>query len=860
MRNKPLLLLEGYDAVCDYSSAGRGGPTGGFPERDRVVHGQLMASQWRAIWAEHDANVNGVAVNSNGDACEAKGEYVDFTGKAKYDLKVKSLESLKYGIFLSNISVVGTGDNKAVRATVYVPEEKRDVIGKKIEEYATKDTKYDKPKNNDLISSIETIEHSTIESLWSDRQELMPIAGGVPVWCEVWLTEPERPDDLWGDGSINFDKFKHVASMAGITVKDRLIKFPGRSVCLALASREQLESVMKSVGCLAEIKRAKEVSDYFVTISNHEQTDWVRSVLDRVVINSSSNVSLCLLDTGVNNRHALLSPILNDKDCLSVDDNWGPHDLLGHGTNMAGVSAYGDLSEILAGMSEIRISHCLESVKILPNVGHNEPDLYGYITQQAISKAEINKPDRKRISCMAITAQANKDVEGGRPSSWSAAVDKIAAGERAGAGASNHRRLLCVSAGNVAEIQNYRAYPASNIAITVEDPAQAWNALTVGAFTEKLGFGDGDGSGGRFMPLAQRGELSPFSSTTVTWAAKWPIKPDVVFEGGNVLKDISGDYLEGHESVSLISTSKDQTRSQFEAFWGTSAATALAGRLAAELQARYPGLSPETIRGLMIHSARWTPKMIEQFRKIKRYDGSRPLQKGDYAQLLRIFGYGEPDLEIASYCASNALTMIAESEMQPFKQNERKDVVLNEMAVFQLPWPKDELYSMNEKKVSLRITLSYFIEPSPGSKNVGFSSRYRYPSHGFRFCLKKPTESYDEFQARINASARNVEDFITGDSGSERWTIGSQARDVGSIHSDMIEGRMAREIADCDMIGVYPVGGWWKDRPHLGCFENKAKYSLIVSLETDETEFDIYTPVANKIHQPIVTTVDIAAA
>lgn len=197
MRNKPLLLLEGYDAVCDYSSAGRGGPTGGFPERDRVAHGQLMASQWRAIWAEHDANVNGVAVNSNGDACEAKGEYVDFTGKAKYDLKVESLESLKYGIFLSNISVVGTGDNKAVRATVYVPEEKRDVIGKKIEEYATKDTKYDKPKNNDLISSIETIEHSTIESLWSDRQESMPIAGGGPVWCEVWLTEPERPDDLW---------------------------------------------------------------------------------------------------------------------------------------------------------------------------------------------------------------------------------------------------------------------------------------------------------------------------------------------------------------------------------------------------------------------------------------------------------------------------------------------------------------------------------------------------------------------------------------------------------------------------------------------------------------------------------------
>ena len=42
---------------------------------------------------------------------------------------------------------------------------------------------------------------------------------------------------------------------------------------------------------------------------------------------------------------------------------------------------------------------------------------------------------------------------------------------------------------------------------------------------------------------------------------------------------------------------------------GTSPATALASRMAARLISAYPDYWPETIRGLMVHSARWTPAM-----------------------------------------------------------------------------------------------------------------------------------------------------------------------------------------------------------------------------------------------------------
>jgi two-component system NtrC family sensor kinase len=55
----------------------------------------------------------------------------------------------------------------------------------------------------------------------------------------------------------------------------------------------------------------------------------------------------------------------------------------------------------------------------------------------------------------------------------------------------------------------------------------------------------------------------------------------------------------------------------------------------------------------------------------------------------------------------------------------------------------------------MRVTLSYFVEPSPGAR--GWTPRYGYQSHGFRFAVRNPLESVAQFQQRINGFARNVE-------------------------------------------------------------------------------------------------------
>ena len=66
----------------------------------------------------------------------------------------------------------------------------------------------------------------------------------------------------------------------------------------------------------------------------------------------------------------------------------------------------------------------------------------------------------------------------------------------------------------------------------------------------------------------------------------------------------------------------------------------------------------------------------------------------------------------------------------------------------------------------------------------------------------------------------------------------------------MIEGTAA-ELSTCNFIGVSPVIGWWKERTHLKKWNKKARYSLIISIETPEVEVDLYTPIANKLKIPI---------
>jgi hypothetical protein len=148
--------------------------------------------------------------------------------------------------------------------------------------------------------------------------------------------------------------------------------------------------------------------------------------------------------------------------------------------------------------------------------------------------------------------------------------------------------------------------------------------------------------------------------------------------------------------------------------------------------------------------------------------------------------------------------------------------------------------------VRMRITLSYFIEPGPGE--VGWDNRYRYPSHALRFVLNGPGESEDEFIRRVNDQARDDGEHPGTEGPGDRWVVG-EARNVGSVHSDIWQGRGA-ELAASNLVGVYPAVGW-RERHHLGRWNKRCRYSLLVSILVPTIDVDIYTPVSVQIGVPV---------
>ncbi|RML62572.1 hypothetical protein APX70_02276, partial [Pseudomonas syringae pv. maculicola] len=334
-----------------------------------------------------------------------------------------------------------------------------------------------------------------------------------------------------------------------------------------------------------------------------------------------------------------------------------------------------------------------------------------------------------------------------------------------------------------------------------------------------------------------KGGLSPFSTTSQKWISHYPLKPDVLFEGGNLIHDeLLGPATAGE--LSLLTTHNHPVDRHLTLATATSAATSLCSRMAAQLMAAYPGRWPESIRALIVHSAEWTDAMKQMF-----LPQNRNPTKQDYERLVRHCGFGVPSLDRAKWSASNSLTLVVEDTLQPFKKLRGKDPSPREMHLHELPWPKDELEALGATDVEMTVTLSYFIEPNPSARG---RSRYRYESHGLRFDVKRPTEDVPRFRARVNAAALDDENGVPNQDNDPAWTLGKQKRHRGSLHQDTWNGTAA-ELASRGYLAVYPSLGWWKTRGALERYDSPARYALIISIKVPEVDTDIYSVIAAKI-------------
>lgn len=800
------------------------GKTLSLQARNRAQHAANLLRQLDDIGEETEHRVT--AQKAEGvDA--GNGVYLQFDSEPGFDLKFESLEFGPSGIELC--AVRRTADNR-VQATVFVPDGKLSFFLKRVADYRDGHTKPKKdgstsPKNRELVEGIAEIRIAALQALWTDEPNLFPEPAQDVMW-EVWLRKSGEIDHV--------ARLRAFAARHNLTVSEQSISFIDRVIVLVHGKGRDLSLSADILGAIAELRLAKTTAAFFTKMTTIEQQDWVADLAARLRPPSDKAPYVCLLDTGLSSGHPLLQPVVHDNDLHTYKPAWGVDDRWqhGHGTQMAGLATYGDLVGPLSSQGPWQLSHRVESVKIVNAADPHAQDLYGAVTIESANRVEITA-NRTRVFCMAVSTPDGRDR--GRPSSWSAAVDALTSGAN-----DQVRRLMVLSAGNT-DLAARKNYPDSNLTDGVHDPGQSWNALTVGGYTEKALVDQQQNPG--WQALAASGDLAPCACTSMTWRrTKWPLKPDVVLEAGNMARHPDHDdpdYID--DALQLLTTPHNYaTNRPLTTFGDTSAAAALAARLAAQLWAKYPRLTPEAVRALVVHSARWTDPMLRRFTTAD--------QEIDYHAVVRCFGYGVPDLTELLSSADNSLTLIAQGSIQPF-QKEDGDIKYRELKLHSLPWPIEVLQQLQETPVTLRLTLSYFVEPNPGDR--GWSTKYGYQSHGLRFAVKRARETLQEFQKRINKAAR--EDGYEGDHREEtgKWTFtpNDTLTTSGSIHSNIWNGQAA-DLAARGHIAVFPTYGWWNKRPNLNAYDKTSHYALIATISTPET--DIYTPVATAINVPIV--------
>lgn len=768
------------------------------PKRSRKEHAELLKEQYQNIVSQAIALQDELAASGRPIA---NGVYMDIEMEKK--LMSDALDT-KTGAQVLKVSEEKESGN--VDVTVFVKKKNKDWLTKKTNDYATLDGKTG-PRNEKLIAPINQITPADIHSLYKSPIEFDDLVEETIFQFELWISKRE---------SYSIDSVSQVFSDLNIEcdIKHRL-QFIDVDVFLIKATKEILESLPNHLGYIEGVRLYCQPS--ILTQTHETSREWSKLIRNEINFNfTDDSVRVGVLDSGVNNAHDLLAPALpNDRmsTAISVQDSI---DHSFHGTDLAGLALLGDLTEIAYRRETVlNVEHSLASVKIYEKNHETDPSFYGAVIEDAINQAQDMGAT---IDCMAVTDGVSLE---GRPTSSSAALDEsIYHG-----GACD--RMVVVSAGNIqtpdVDATNYMESCKAN---TIFSPSQAWNVLTVGAYTEKTIIDNIQD----YTPLAAPGEISPMSRSTYSWK-NGRIKPEIVMEGGNLIPQSPLGIITNPD-LSVITTCQDLNE-PLETFNATSAATGLAARLAAKIKTTNPSLSMLSVRALMVHSAEWTRKMKDI---------------GQTKDIMSFCGYGVPDEEVATFSSEKCATFVFENEIIPFIQGS-SSVTYNEMHYYDLPWPVELLENMHSENVTMRVTLSYYVKPAPGTS--GKNNKYRYPSATLHFDVKTSSETEKEFLRRHNKN----EGESSPTNNSSRWQIHQQRRENGTVQSDWFTCT-AQELAECGKIVVFPGPGWWKERK-LENVDNLIKYSLVVSIKSEKTEVyqAVETAISNRIGIQIANNV-----
>ena len=499
---------------------------------------------------------------------------------------------------------------------------------------------------------------------------------------EIWRMEQTKLENF-------LEGFSKLISDKGCIVTDKLIT---ENLCLLRIKLNK--SVYQEVIGLREVSRIDRPSKPYI------EYGMLTVPLEKFSISGSPNINataIAVIDSGIISSHPLLENAVGDEFFAPLESNKRGRidnviDDVGHGTKVASIALYGDIKKCI----EEKVFNpevWILSAKIMfkddssefnnPQPVYDEDELLEHQFERTINYFLNNYPNCKVIN-ISFGNNLYQMYENKKQFPLATLIDELAY---------KFGIIFIISTGNLnwKERDFPEKYPTYLIEekenVKIIDPSSSAYSLTVGSICQEYGPSTLNQSEMKFSP-AKTNYPSPF--TRVGPGYKGMIKPELVEEGGNIIispndplknPDISGNLI-------VFNSNWIKDGKLFTVDCGTSFSTPKVSNQVARLINNYPDYSSNLIKALLIASAEIPEDRPGKLNEITYNDSNEKL-----LDLLKVYGYGKPDLNRAISSISNNVLLI-----------EERKIKIDHIHFFYLYLPKEFIDYSGNREISVVLT------------------------------------------------------------------------------------------------------------------------------------------------------------
>jgi hypothetical protein len=739
----------------------------------------------------------------------------NFIFKIKLNQRVDEEEFIKF-LERNMVKVISPSPEGKGYWILLAEDESLNEVKKRLEEYGERE-KYKQ------FGAIESFEPIPPEEKIGEQLKDRPLQEGEEAYLdiEIWRMEDGRLNKFMEEGDGGKPGFKRFINNKSGKVMDEL-----RTENLCLLRVKINKFIFNEIIKLREISRIDRPPRPYIT---YQMLSIPLEKLEVGVSPPKNATAIGILDSGILSNQPLLENAVGDEiavPMLSRDkvQEDKPQDDVGHGTKVAGIALYGDIKKCIDD-KKFQPEVWILSAKVMfkeenPITGeitatYNESELLEHQLERAVRYFVQRYPNFKVVN-ISFGDRYKKMFGNRRQFTLATLIDELA---------KELDIVFVISAGNLWESKQLgfpEKYPSylidENEEVKIIDPASSAYAITVGSISQEFGPSNRRPTEILFSP-ARINYPSPFTRAGLGY--KGMIKPELVEEGGNIISSPS-DPLKSEDiggKLIVLNQKWIEEGKLFSVDYGTSFSTPKVAHYTARLFNQFSEYSSNLIKALLIASAKIPSDRPSPLKQITFNDPDTKLM-----DLLKIYGYGKPNFDVATSSESNCVLLIAQNKIK-----------LDGVHLYYFYLPREFVETNGEREISVVLIYS-----PPIRRN-----RIDYMGVGMEFHLFKNMEIQEVL--RSYGTIQIAEDL--GDIVPEELKVkeidlhpGVRVRKRG-IHQKGIKIYSKKPGIDGDkhlVLAVVSQNKWLKDKEYI------QDYAVVVKIR-HEMRIEIY----NRIKQQI---------